>query len=218
MVMAMDVIDAIINRHSQRAFLSRAVERDVIVEILSAAARSPSWGNSQPWEVFVATGGALERIKSGYAQNYAGKVVSSPESPHPGAWPEAVKNRQQRLYPDMVRDCGEDVGKFGQFNQELFHAPAVAYICMDKMLGEWSMYDLGAYSQSFMLAALAKGLGSIPAITLTLYPDILRRELGIPDHLRITIGIAFGYIDPDNKLNNFVSSRSPLDDTVRIVD
>jgi nitroreductase len=65
-----------------------------------------------------------------------------------------------------------------------------------------------------MLAALEQGLSTIPAITLTLYPDILRRELKIPDNLKITIGIAIGYPDIDHGINKFVSSRSLLTETV----
>jgi nitroreductase len=36
---------------------------------------------------------------------------------------------------------------------------------MDRVLNQWSLYDIGAYSQSFMLAALEQGLSTIPAIT-----------------------------------------------------
>jgi nitroreductase len=86
---------------------------------------------------------------------------------------------------------------------------------MDKTLSEWSLYDIGAYSQSFMLAALEQGLSTIPAITLTLYPDILRRELAIPDNLKITIGIAVGYADKEHGINKLVSSRSQIAGTVR---
>jgi nitroreductase len=85
---------------------------------------------------------------------------------------------------------------------------------MDKVLSQWSLYDIGAYSQSFMLAAVEQGLSTIPAITLAQYPKVLRRELNIPDNLIITIGIALGYADKDNKINNFHSSRSPLEETV----
>jgi hypothetical protein len=53
------------------------------------------------------------------------------------------------------------------------------------------------------------------AITLAQYPDVLRRELKIPDNLKITIGIAVGYADRENRINRFVSSREPLDATIR---
>jgi nitroreductase len=211
----MDVIEAIISRRSTRAFLPKPVERDKLDTVLTAAVRTPSWGNTQPWEIFVVTGDTLERIKKGYQQKYADKAPAVPETPRPAEWSEAAKKRQRQRHSDMVRDCGDAAEQFAMLNQTMFNAPAVVYICMDKILADWSLYDIGAYSQSFMLAALEQGLATIPAITLTLYPDILRRELKIPDNLKITIGIAVGYADKGHGINKFVSSRSPLDETVR---
>jgi Nitroreductase len=124
----------------------------------------------------------------------------------------------QRLYPDMRRDCGEAVEQFGSLNQTMFNAPAVIYICVDKILSQWSLYDIGAYSQSIVLAAMEQGLATVPAITLMLYPEILRKEMEIPDNLKLTIGIAIGYADKDNKINSFISSRDPIDESVHIFD
>ena len=211
----MNVVEAITSRHSTRAFLSTPVEREKLDAVLAAAVHSPSWANTQPWEIFVATGNTLERIKKGYQKKYAEKVAGTPETPRPIEWPEAAQKRTQQLRSDMARDCGDAVKEFGVLNQTMFNAPMVVYICMDKILSEWSLYDIGAYSQSFMLAAHEQGLSTIPAITLTLYPDILRRELKIPDNFKITIGIAVGYSDKEHGINKFVSSRSPLTETVR---
>jgi nitroreductase len=214
----MNVNDALNARRSTRAFLSVPIEKEKLYAVLEAAVRTPSWANSQPWELFVATGGTLERIKNGYRQKYAEKATAAPETPRPAEWPQSAKLRQQQLRPDMERDCGDAVQQFGALNQNMFNAPAVIYVCMEKMLSEWSLYDIGAYSQSLMLAAVEQGLATIPAITLVLYPDVLRRELKIPDNLKITIGIAIGYADKDNKINNFRSGRSPLNETVRFLD
>ena len=210
----MNVIEAITSRHSTRAFLSTPVEREKLDAVLAAAVRTPSWANTQPWEIFVATGNTLERIRKGYQQKYAEKAPAAPETPIPAKWSEAAKKRTKQLTPDMARDCGDAVKQFMPLNQAMFNAPMVVYICMDKILSEWSLYDIGAFSQSFMLAALEQGLSTIPAVTLTLYPDILRHELKIPDNLKITIGIAVGYADKEHGINKFVSSRSPLTETV----
>jgi len=210
----MNVIEALNARHSTREFLPIPVEKEKLADVLEAASRTPSWANSQPWEVFVATGATLDRIRAGYLQKYAEKAQPSPETPRPAQWSEAAKERQRQIQPAMIRDCGEAANQFGALNQTMFHAPAVIYICMDKVLSEWSLYDIGAYSQSVMLAAMEKGLATIPAITLMHYPDVLRREMNIPDHLKLTIGIAIGYADKDHGINKFVSDRSPLNETV----
>ena len=211
----MNVIEAITSRRSIRAFLSNPVEKDKLDAVLAATVRTPSWGNTQPWEIFVATGNTLERIRKGYQQKYADNAPAAPETPRPTEWPEAAKKRIQQLRPDMAKDCGDAVEQFATLNQMMFNAPAVVYICMDKILSEWSLYDIGAYAQSFMLAALEQGLSTIPAITITLYPDILRRELKIPDNLKITIGIAVGYADREHGINKFISPRSSLTESVR---
>ncbi len=51
----MDVLDAIRNRRSHRAFQNRPVEREKIDAILEAAHWAPSPANSQPWEFVVVT-------------------------------------------------------------------------------------------------------------------------------------------------------------------
>ena len=214
----MNVSEAIHARHSIRAFLSNPVEKEKLTAVLEEASHTPSWANTQPWEIFVATGETLGKIKAGYRQKYADKAVVVPETPRPREWSESAKKRQQQLHPDMVRDCGSAVEQFGMLNQSMFNAPAVIYVCMDKVLSEWSLYDIGAFSQSIMLAATEQGLATIPAITLVLYPDVLRREMKIPDNLKLTIGIAIGYADRDNRINDFVSGRRPISETVHFCD
>ena len=211
----MKVTEALSARRSIRAFLQTPVERDKLTAVFEAAARTPSWANSQPWDVFVAAGETLQRIKDAYQENYANGVTAAPETPRPAAWSEAAIRRREQLHPDMLRDCGDAVMQFGKLNQRMFNAPAVIYLCMDKVLSEWSLYDIGAYSQSLMLAAVQYGLGTIPAIQLTNYPEILHRELKIPDNLKVTIGIAIGYTDEQNGINNFISARDPIEQSVR---
>ena len=214
----MEVIEALAKRRSVRAFLSTPVEKEKLASTLEAAIRTPSWANSQPWEVFVATGETLKRIKKGYEENYANNVAAAPETPRPTEWPEAAIKRREQLQSGMRRDCGDAAVQFAKFNQTMFGAPAVIFLCMDKLLSQWSLYDIGAYSQSIMLTAAQYGLVTIPAITLTHFPAILHRELQIPDTLKVTIGIAIGYPDPQNAINDFVSERVPMEDTVHFFD
>jgi nitroreductase len=77
----MNVTEAINGRHSIRAFLSKPVEKGKLDAVLSASVRAPSWANTQPWEIFVVTGGALERIKEGYRQKYTDGSPAAPETP-----------------------------------------------------------------------------------------------------------------------------------------
>ena len=217
----MTVKEAMNTRRTTRAFLPTPVEKEKLDAILKDAARTPSWTNSQPWEVFIATGKALERIKAAYKENHDKKVPPTNETPAPTPeqWSESAVKRREQVLADRISQCGEDALKlFGSHNQAMFYAPAVIYIYMDKVLTDWSLYDVGSYAQSIMLLATEQGLSTMPAASLTLFPEVQRRELKIPDHLRLTIGIAIGYADKDNIINSFISSRKPLSETVHYVD
>ena len=50
-------------RHSVRYFLSKEIPKDVLKKIISTSLLSPSWGNSQPWNIYVATGKTLSEIR-----------------------------------------------------------------------------------------------------------------------------------------------------------
>lgn len=214
----MNVSEALYGRHAIRAFLPKPVEKDKFLTVLEAAGQTPSWGNSQPWEVFIATGETLARIKKGYLEKYAAKAGFAPETPRPLEWSAKTKERMRQLGPATERDCGSAALQFGQLNQSMFNAPAVIFICMDKVLSNWSLYDIGAYSQSVMLAAWEQGLSTVPAITLVAFPEVIRQELQLPDNLKITIGIAIGYADEEHGINKLRPGRSLLSEEVRFYD
>jgi nitroreductase len=66
-----------------------------------------------------------------------------------------------------------------------------------------------------MLLATEQGLGTIPALMPVLYPDVLRKALGLPENKLFVIGIPIGYPDWNHPANSFRSSREPLDKMVK---
>lgn len=214
----MNTIDTIKARHSIRAYLDTPIEKEKFDLIFEAAQRSPSWANTQPWEVFVASGDTLKRIKEGYKEKHESKAPIALETPRPAEWSDVAKERTKGLRPGMERDCGEAAEQFVALNQAMFNAPSVIFICIDKIMAEWAMYDVGGYAQNIMLAAEELGLSTIPAIQLMLFPDILRKEMDIPENLKFTVGIAIGYKDEGNDINKFNSDRDPIDKCVRFFD
>jgi nitroreductase len=116
----------------------------------------------------------------------------------------------------IERDDAEARGRLVQRNYRLFDAPAVAWLCLDKALSPWSLYDLGAFAQSLMLAAAEAGLDSIPAVMLASWPDIVRAELDVPESLAIAIGVALGHADGADPLNKVRSPRRPAPDVLRV--
>ncbi|MDP4105794.1 MAG: nitroreductase family protein [Bacillota bacterium] len=66
------------------------------------------------------------------------------------------------------------------------------------------MRDLGAFSQTLMLSAYGRGIGSMPAYEIVKYPELVRQFIEIPDDQTITMGVALGY--PDEKYSVYIFS------------
>lgn len=219
----MDVIDALQSRHSTRAFMQEPLDKELLRKVLDTANQSPSYANSQPWEIFVATGKPLEDLRQGFLAEYRAGTKVHPDIPMVKAWPEPYKTfidstgASQLEHLGIARDDKIKRTAHIENNLNCFNAPAVVFLCLHKELSVWSFYDLGLYSQSLMLAARHYGLNTMPAAMMVVYPELIRKELEIPDYLNVVIGIAVGYEIPDDRRNHFSSSRKPTDEFVRII-
>lgn len=217
----MDISTALNSRFTCRAFKQDSVDRAVLNKILEDANHSPSWANTQPWEIYVAGGTVLKKIRSAYLENFNDEISPEPDVKLAKNWPDIHKKRIKELgmglfkHLEITRTDKEAKKASWKRNFQFFGASTVIYLCMDQKLGEWSMFDLGSLSQSIMLAANGLGVNSAVAINLVAYPDILRRELNIPERLSIVIGIALGYQDELSPQNSFRSSRRQLDGVVK---
>lgn len=218
---AMNVTEALGARASIRAYKPDPVSMPTLEGILAAALRTPSWANSQPWEVFVAIGEPLERLRSAFLARTREGVPGAPELSTPKEWPTELSQRTLQMIEARARHQGvaphDPAGQQASLenNRRFFGAPVVVYLCLDRSLSPWSIYDLGALSQSLMLAAQEHGVDSTPAVNLVMYPDLIRAEMRIPDALLILIGIALGYRDPDDSRNSYRTTRRSLEDVVR---
>ncbi|MCX5999656.1 MAG: nitroreductase [Chloroflexi bacterium] len=218
----MNTIDALTSRYCCRAFKPDPVSKETVLRILEAATRAPSWANTQPWEIHVATGEVLERLRQAYLKNLQEEVAGHPDLPRPQSWPLALQKRTEDLMAKrsqllgVARDDSTRRKTMMQANYKFFGAPVVIYLCMDRTLSPWSVFDLGSLSQSIMLAATDNGLDTAVAVMLAAYPDLIRAHLEIPDDLSIIIGIALGFNAPNNPENRFRSPRRSLSDVVHL--
>lgn len=219
----METIKAILARSSIRDFSSQKIPKETIMNILETATRSPSGGNAQPWEVFVATGATLERIRSAY-QERAAKSPAAPAGPPRGAGgpppqPAYIQERMALIRTERLKLLGLDPadpasGKiFQEWGARLFGTQVLVIVCMDKALT--NNLDIGLFIQTVCLAAQGHGVESFIAGSLCSQQDVLRKELEIPDSLNIVTGIALGYANPDAIINTYRSPRRPINEVVR---
>ena len=216
----MEVTDALKQRYTVRAFKPDPLDRTTLNKILEAALRAPSWANTQPWEIHVAGGAVLHRLREAYLQNLRNCTARKPDIAAPKQWPPALQGRMESLRGERTatldRICLDRsvLKDLSEMNYHFFYAPAVVYLCMDRTLTPWSVFDLGLLAQSIMLSAQHFGVDSATAVTLVAHPELIRRELKIPEDLSIIIGIALGHADPDHPQNQYRSPRRAVQEAV----
>ncbi|OGO32474.1 MAG: hypothetical protein A2Z29_06630 [Chloroflexi bacterium RBG_16_56_11] len=217
----MDVIAAIKKRKSIRAFKPDPVPKGLLKKIVEQALRAPSWANTQPWEFAIAGGKKLKEIQDGFIK----RGVQEPKSEvsRPYEFPEPYMARIRALQPKDRKEITKEewdartILNFGHYG-----APACIYLLVGKSfyqqskgINVWSMYDSGSVVQNIMLLATSYGLGTIAQAQAVIYPDIIRKVLGIPGNKVIALGISIGYPDWKNPVNKSRTAREPFDKVVK---
>jgi len=212
----MDVVDAIKTRTSIRAFLPKAVPREIIREILEAAIRTPSAVNTQPWEIMVVTGEVLTRISRDNMVNVKAGVPMNEHSDYPGLYRQRRVELAKDIFKlmDIQREDRKKREEWTLRGFRFFDAPVAIFLAADKSLREGTMalYDLGAISQTICLAALNYGLGTCIEEQGVKYPDVVRKHTGISEDKDLIMSIAIGYPDAAFPANQLVSRRATVDE------
>ena len=217
----MELVAAIRGRRSIRKFKSQDVPQNILTEILEIARWSPSWGNTQPWDLYILTGNTLAKFKEmNLKQTLAGASTAS-DVPMLTNWPDAMKARYGELGKVVLsaqgikRDDKEARDKYYQDMVSVFDAPCLILACISRdNLVEYQMLDIGLIAQTICLAAYDKGLGTCLLAAAARYSAEIRKIAAIPEDKKIVVGIALGYPDPSFPLNNFERDRAKLNEFV----
>lgn len=218
----MDVIDAITERKSIRAFKSDPVPRETVHEILSIAQRAPSGTNTQPWHTYVCAGSVKDAITAdvlelagrGDAKSYADFDY------YPEKWKDIHQARRRGVGWGLYGLLGikkgdrEASARQGARNFKFFDAPIGLFITVDSYLARGNWADSGMYIQSIMLAAKGFGLDTCPQAAWIPFQEPIYRHLGIPEDQDLVTGMSLGYADPDAIENTLVSEREDVDNVV----
>ncbi len=217
----MELKEAVKKRKTTRGFTDKPVPKEVLEEIITQAQRSPSWGNTQPWEFTIAGGKVLSDIKQAYLDKAEETPV--PDLPFPQNFPEFIRARlpyARRQQPPDNRDPKEVLKERQVMGARMYEAPAVIYILTDRDMYEqdgknknvYAVFDCGLIAQTIMLLAVEYGLGTVAAAQSVRCPEVLREYLHIPDSKVIVLGLLIGYPDTENPMYGTYSDRVPLAD------
>ena len=211
-------------RYSCRAYRPDPVPRPIIERMLTAAQRTASWCNSQPWQVVIASGAAKERFRTAI---YAAASSGAPDDgdfsfprEYRGVYLDRRRESGFQLYNTLGIARGDRAAYARQSleNFNFFGAPHVAIIHSDEALGIYGAIDCGAYVGNFLLAAQALGLGAIPQAALAHQSGLIRRHFGLGDDRRVVCGISFGFPDREHKINSYRTSRAGIPEAATFVD
>lgn len=217
------VRDAVLSRLSVRAFLPDTVAIELLAQVLQDAARAPSGGNLQPWQIDVLAGERLAAFKALMHTRLA--PGAEPEAPaydiYPPALPAPWRDRRFRVGEDMYARLGiprEDKTTRRRWfanNYAFFGAPLALMCSVDRIMGPPQWADLGMFLQTVMLLLRERGLDSCAQECWAFYPQTVARFLDWPDSRMLFCGMAIGRRDPDHPVNALVSERAPLSEWVR---
>ncbi len=220
----MELLDGLTTRRSIRAFIGQPLPRDLIIMVLDAARWSPSWGNTQPWELVVVEGEKVKQLTQELVAAFAGKVPPNPDVPMLQTFPDDYKARYTACAAGLFGTMGiardDKASRWAHMVKMTgaFGAPVIIYVIFNAELGEpYTMFDLGAFTYSICLGAHALGLGTCIEAQLARYPDLVRKHLNLPASHKVAVGIALGYPDPLAPANAFRTDREPLAKFVRWV-
>ena len=230
------VSNFIASRRSTRDFLSTPVPQEIIDQILTDALTAPSWSNTRPFKIAVATGDVRDRISGEFLSrwNVLSKIMRKglknklrliysryglPTSNRTIVKPYVaeLRPRAQKVGKELYELFGVKRGdrdardkQWGK-NYSFFGAPVEMFIYIHKSLHVYAASDAGLMMENLMLSAHGHGLGTCAQGAVNIWDDVVRREFEIPKDYRLLCGMAIGY--PSEALvNSFEAHRIGLDE------
>ena len=201
------VAEMVLERHSKHKFyVDKPVPVDVLAKCLSLAQQTPSNNNLQPWRLTVCTGKTLIQLKASLVNAFKSNVpLQIPQVPETylhlrhkhGPPGYNVSHKAQQARSEAI---AENLNNYG--------APCLIIASIESSLSTADIVSVGMYLQTLIILLSEQGLDTIPQVSVTGYPELVQRELGISDDMTILCGLAIGYLD---KARNPNTSKIPRD-------
>jgi nitroreductase len=92
-----------------------------------------------------------------------------------------------------------------------FGAPVVLLVHFPRLMGPPQWSDVGMFMQTFMLLAVEQGLATCAQEYWARYPKTVAKFVGLPDDHMLFSGMALGYADEAEPINQWRTRRDPLE-------
>jgi len=224
------------SRRSTRDFLSTQVPPEIIQQILKDGLTAPSWSNTRPFKVAVASGDIRDRISTEFLSRWSvlskimrkgimnklriiysryGLPTSNRLIVKP--YPAELKPRAERVGREMYEILGvvrgDRTARDQQWakNYSFFGAPVELFVYVHKSLHIYAASDAGLMMQNLMLSAHAHGLGTCAQGAVAIWDDVVRKEFNVPKGYRLLCGISLGY-PSETSINDFKANRLEVEE------
>jgi len=164
-----NLMDIIKGRRSVRSYQDKAISEEDLNQILESVKWSPSWSNTQCWEIVIIRD---PNIKSNL-KNILPEPSTNPAAKH---FAEA---------PVILALCAK-LATSGYYKGEA-----------STKFGDWMMYDLGIATQSICLSAYDLGIGTV--VVGLFDHDRMAKELGVSEGYELVTLIPLGYPTKESK-------------------
>lgn len=220
---------AIESRFSARAFLPRAVPKELVAEILRVASRAASGTNTQPWRTYVLQGesrdGLVDKVTAAHDAIYADPALAAgfreEYDYYPEKWVSPYIDRRREngwgLYGLLGITKGDKDKMHAQHrrNFSFFDAPVGLMFTIERVMGRGSLIDYGMFLEAIMVAARARGLHTCPQAAWNGFAKIILPHIGAGEQEMLVCGMALGWADESEKVNSFHTPRVPVEEFTR---
>ena len=217
-------------RYSVRDFRPDPVATEIVEEILEDTRQAPSWSNTRPFMLALATGERADRLRAAYIAEFdvtlpvqhkkRGAMVrlalsgKAPDgdyrtwAPHPADLLPHSQAVGSQLYAHMgiARDDRKARDAAVRRNCEAFGAPVIGFVLVHKGLMPFAALDAGIMLQTLFLSAKAHGVDSCPLGVMATWRRPFDAEFEAPADYRLITGFALGYAS-DAPVNDFRAER-----------
>ncbi len=221
----MNIKQLIESRYSVRSFLDKDVGFEKVKSILDTANSAPSGGNIQPWKVYVLGNNSKNELVTQALNNYDTGVQEDIEYEiYPKPLAEEYKKRRSQCAADMydalsiARDDIDTRLKQVRENFKFFGAPIGMIVTIDKSFAQNGWGHVGMFLQNLWLTAISEGLGVCLQESWSIYPKTVKKVIDCPDNEMIWCGIAMGYTNNEDPINNYRTSRDSIDTFASFID
>lgn len=224
------------SRRTTRDFSKQPVSPELIDELLKDFLTAPSWSNTRPFKVAIATGERRDRLSAEFQKRWSvlsaalrgnlwkkiklvlrwyGLPTSNWSISRPYV-PE-LRPRAQRVGKELYEFIGIQRGdrkrrdeQWGK-NYDFFGAPVEMFIYIHKSLHIFAANDAGLALENLILSAHARGLGTCLQGAVSVWDDAVRKEFDVPKDYRLLCGLAIGY-PSEAQINQFKADRIDIEE------